>query len=123
MIGYIDKLGIFGWDIDPDNKNGYLEEKIVENDNLFQILANKNEVIKAWKKDMALAYKIISGIYKSLIHKPSKSMSQFKLHHIKSYPDLEVNAFDLLLIDNRNFKNHKIESPKAIPILEWEWYK
>lgn len=102
MIGYIDKLGIFRWDVDPDNKNGYLEEKIVGNDNLFQILVNKNEV-KAWKKDITFAYDIISGIYRSLIHKSSnlKGKSRFRINHMKSYPDFEVSSFNLLLIDQR----------------------
>jgi hypothetical protein len=115
MIGYIDKLGIFRCDIDPDHDNGYLEEKIEVNENIFQNLISIDEV-KHWQNNLFYAFQMISKIYKRLIHKKVTSMSSFTLNHMKSNSNLKVNTFKVLIqiyIAKRDSQNYQIESSKT----------
>ena len=65
LIGYIDHLGIFRWDVDPQGKNGYIKEEIETDRRLLPIIFRKDEITE-WRKQISVAWEILKGVYKSL---------------------------------------------------------
>ncbi|CAI2385769.1 unnamed protein product [Moneuplotes crassus] len=65
LIGYIDYLGIFRCDVDPERKNGYIKEEIESDGHLLPMLFSRDEVSE-WRKDIAFAWEILKGVYQSL---------------------------------------------------------
>jgi len=60
LIGYINFLGVFRIDPDPDGTCGYLSEDLREV-NLLDKLVNIN-YIKTWEKNIAISYRFIKDI-------------------------------------------------------------
>mmetsp|Transcript_21768 Transcript_21768/g.25039 ORF Transcript_21768/g.25039 Transcript_21768/m.25039 type:complete len:114 (+) Transcript_21768:1461-1802(+) len=61
FIGFIDFMGIFHCDPDPEKNNGYLPEEI-DDENLLQQIMNKSRLAE-WKDSILMAYHLLQSIY------------------------------------------------------------
>lgn len=104
LIGYIDYLGIFRCDVDPEGKNGYIKEEIEPDGHLLPIIFSRDE-ISEWRKDLSIAWEILKRIYQGLKrYKESEEVVSFS--YFMRIGQSEISVEDGQISSRESIESH-----------------